>query len=81
MITQFFQKNNSTCGKNIKSLYYRKNSWKGSEKMRILFLEYFVSDLPKLGINCYFCCNHTIASQTEPLKKWIILFPSKSILS
>ena len=46
-----------------------------------LFLEYFVSDLPKLGINCYFCCNHTIASQTEPLKKWIILFPSKSILS
>ena len=40
MITQFFQKNNSTCGKNIKSLYYRKNSWKGSEKMRILFLEY-----------------------------------------
>ena len=41
----------------------------------------FVSDLPKLGINCYFCCNHTIASQTEPLKKWIILFPSKSILS
>ena len=40
MITQFFQKNNSTCGKNIKSLYYRKNSRKGSEKMRILFLEY-----------------------------------------
>ena len=40
MITQFFQKNNSTCGKNRKSLYYRKNSGKGSEKMRILFLEY-----------------------------------------
>ena len=40
MITQFFQKNNSTCGKNRKSLYYRKNSGKGSEKMSVLFLEY-----------------------------------------
>ena len=40
MITQFFQKNNSTCGKNKKSLYYRKNSGKGSEKMSVLFLEY-----------------------------------------
>ena len=40
MITQFFQKNNSTCGKNRKSLYYRKNSEKGSEKISVLFLEY-----------------------------------------
>ena len=40
MITQFYQESNSTCGKNKKSLYYRKNSGKGSEKMSVLFLEY-----------------------------------------
>ena len=38
MITQFFQKNNTHLWKKQKSLYYRKNSGKGSEKMSVLFL-------------------------------------------